>query len=141
MRPGSSGFIPTRSAPLGGLIPRLSPLHVSALALVLLASGCVSSEPGSVALDEVVRDQERYEGERLLLSGMVRTFEAGDGTRYVVLEDGASNRVLLRPASQAVNFTGATVCVRGTFAFDESTGRTLAIDSIRARPSAGCAST
>lgn len=63
---------------------------------------------------------------------MVTRIGESAGHTHYVLEDEMSNRVELLPKSSAAVWMGQEVVVTGRFDFQETRGRTLTIQSIRA---------
>jgi len=103
----------------------------AAAVLVVLAGGC--GGPSSVALADLARDHQAYEGERLELHGVVVEFagdEQANVPRHAVLQDPEAHRVELVPFERAQPHVGSTVRVVGTFQFEPGRGRLLRIDSI-----------
>lgn len=107
-------------------------LAAVALALPLLAA--CSAVP-SIPLGELAANQDRYTGELVRTSGIVRPFRDASGT-YYVLEDAAANRVELLPARSVADYAGRSITVVGTFAASDATGRALTIRSIDVAPPA-----
>jgi hypothetical protein len=110
---------------------------VGSFALLLIEMSCAEPAPQAVPLGVLARDQERYDGRELILMGRVRPIEDRDASRYFVLEDADSNRVLLEPTEDAEAFEHQAACVRGEFRFSESTGRRLEVGAIRLLPASG----
>ncbi len=102
------------------------------LAWVLVLAACQGG--GEVALADLARDAESYEGEEVTVRGTVVAFDAQEGAtrRHIVVEDEDSNRVELLPTSAAEPHVGATVEVTGIFTFDPSRGRAIEVSAIRA---------
>jgi hypothetical protein len=107
------------------------------LALLLVVIAC-GGDASSVSLADLVMHEGRYEGKTVAVSGRVRPFADEDGPTYYVLEDAASNRVMLLPAATAAPHDGAEVCVTGKFAFEEGRGRTLTVDGIEEVSEGAC---
>jgi hypothetical protein len=109
-----------------------------ALALLVQLTVACGSDASAVSLADLATHEGRYEGDTVAVTGHVRPFADEGGPTYYVLEDAASNRVMLLPAEAAAPHDGATVCVTGKFAFEEGRGRTLTVDSIEDASAAEC---
>jgi hypothetical protein len=99
--------------------------------LIALLTACGSSAGvASVSLAKLTSDQDRFDGSIVRTQGRLRAFEDPDGTRYVVLEDGHANRVLVEPLWAARRFLRARVTVVGCFDASPTSDRTLRASSI-----------
>lgn len=104
-------------------------IGVMLAALALAACGAVRT----ISLADLTTEQERFIGDTVRTSGVVREFLDPDGSRYYVLEDGAHNRVQLLPATTVARYDRLTVTVIGVFDVRPALGRVLEVQSIDAR--------
>ena len=78
-----------------------------ALTLLLLLSVACGGDASAVSLADLAAHEDRYEGDTVLVTGRVRPFTDEGQPPYYVLEDAASNRVMLLPAEAAAPHDGA----------------------------------
>ncbi len=98
------------------------------LSIALTAISCGDARY-QVTLAELAREQERFQGERIVTCGLVRNFqERGDS--YYVLEDEADNRVGVSPQSDVAAFVDRRLCVTGTFDVEPEFGRVIQVESV-----------
>jgi hypothetical protein len=97
--------------------------------LVLAACGAIPTIP----LRELAANQDRYAGELVRTSGVVRPFHDASGT-YYVLEDADANRVELLPARSVADYAGRSITVVGTFAASDTAGRVLTVSTVDVPP-------
>lgn len=103
------------------------------LICALLLAACQGGG-GDVAIADLARDPESYQGREVTVRGTVVAFDAADGAtrRHIAVEDAARNRVELLPISAAEPHVGRAVEVTGTFTFDPARGRAIEITTIEA---------
>ena len=88
-------------------------------------------QPANVPLDAIHRYTERYEGQRVQVSGVVRVFEDSKG-RYYVLEDAQKNRILLRTDLRQISRrVGFPITAVGVVGFADNEGIFLDVESLR----------
>lgn len=101
---------------------------LTAVALLgVLGAGC---GPSNVAVADLVTEHEAYDGEEIVLRGVVVDIDREDVRRHAVLQDQNANRVELAPFEEAQPHVGSIVEVTGKFEFDPERGRVMHIDSI-----------
>lgn len=101
---------------------------LTAAALVIaLGAGC---GPPSVSLAELVTEQRTYDGEEIVVRGVVIDVDQEGVRRHAVIQDQNANRVEVAPFEKAKPHVGSIVEVTGEFEFDPNRGRVLHVDSI-----------
>lgn len=95
--------------------------------LVALA-GC--GGPPSVALAELVTEQRAYDGEEIVVRGVVIDIDQEGVRRHAVVQDQDGNRVEIAPFEEVEPHVGAIVEVTGEFEFDPERGRVVHAESI-----------
>ena len=111
-----------------GLRRSLPALLLGAVGLVLAA--CASAdggEPRPVTLAELVAEQDRHDGTRVVVRGTVNTF---DDPRHYWIEDVEQHRVELVPEEVAEDLVGAQVEVVGRFSFRDDQGRVIEVEDL-----------
>lgn len=108
----------------------------SALAATLLlgtiVAGCGGrEETQAVPLDDLVRFAERYDGQRISTSGVVRTH---DTPEHYWIEDDKLNRVEVRPMARVEDLVGKTIRVQGAFSYSRDTGRVIRAEEVVRSP-------
>lgn len=101
---------------------------------LILALVSIACSPSTVTLDRLVADQERFIGDRVIVTGWVVSFEEPDGSVSFVLEDAEQHRVLLLPDNIGERHLGDSVAVTGRFDFDPDQGRILWVEEIHPTP-------
>lgn len=94
-------------------------------ALVLLtftSCGGDGPRPTELRLAELVRFADRYDGEVVVTTGIVRMFNQPE---HYWIQDEELNRVRIRPQSAVSEFRGEWIRVVGRFEYDPSTGRVI----------------
>lgn len=111
--------------------PRRLAAAAAAAGMAVVLAGC--GGPSSVALAELARDHAAYEGQTVVVRGVVVEFGSTEGVpQHAVLQDPDAHRVELVPFERAEPHLGSAVTVTGTFEFVSGRGRLLHIDSIEA---------
>jgi hypothetical protein len=101
------------------------------LGLIVLVAACGSNtDVASVSLARLTSNQEQFNGSIVRTQGRLRAFVDPDGTRYVVVEDGHANRVLVEPPWAARRFLPSRVTLVGCFTASPTSDRTLRASSI-----------
>jgi hypothetical protein len=100
---------------------------VLALLGALWLAGCSDGPPESVALAELVTEQDRYDGEQVVVDGVVRTYH--DPVHHWI-EDADLNRVELFPQAEVDPHVGDRVRVTGRFRFRDDEGRRIDVDDL-----------
>lgn len=99
------------------------------LLLALTATAC--GEPDSSAtelhLADLVRFQDRYDGDMVATSGRVNMF---DDPEHYWIEDDAINRVRVVPHEAVSDLVGRHVRVLGRFEYDSGEGRVITARSV-----------
>lgn len=98
-----------------------------AVLLVALGAGC---GPQSVSLAELVTEQRTYDGEQIVVRGVVIDVDQEGVRRHAVVQDQEANRVEVAPFETAEPHVGSIVKVTGEFEFDPERGRVMHIESI-----------
>lgn len=98
-----------------------------AVLLVALGTGC---GPQSVSLAELVTEQHTYDGEEIVVRGVVIDVDQEGVRRHAVVQDQEANRVEVAPFERAEPHVGSIVKVTGEFEFDPERGRVMHIESI-----------
>lgn len=109
-----------------------TPLAV-ALALTLSLGGCSSesNDASAVTLAQLVRFAERYDGQRVTVSGTVQSHP--DPEHYWI-EDDDLNRVAIQPARVVEGRVGESIRVRGAFRYSRDTGRIIQSEQVTPLP-------
>lgn len=109
---------------------------VLAVVLACLLAGLavardLTAGPERVSLAAIHRQTERYEGQRVAVTGVVRAFDDVGG-RYYVLEDAAAqDRILLRADSATLaGRVGCRCTAVGVVGFDERQGIYLEVKTL-----------
>lgn len=104
---------------------------LSVVALVTLLAGCEAEQPPAteIALDKLVDSAPRYDGERVVTSGVVSTHP--DLDHYWIEED-ERYRVGVRPRSAVSSHLGERVRVTGRFTYSGDEGRWLQAERVAA---------
>lgn len=110
-----------------GRHPATWPALTAVVLLGVLGAGC---GPSNVAVAELVTDHEAYDGEEIVVRGVVVDIDRDDVRRHAVVQDQNANRVELAPFEEAEPHVGSIVEVTGEFEFDPDRGRVMHIDSI-----------
>jgi hypothetical protein len=106
---------------------RLPCVVAAAVALVLIA-GCDAGErPVDVTLEQLVTEQERFEGARVSTEGTVRRY---DDPLHYWIEDATPHRVEVEPHGPFEDLVGQRVIVRGRFRFVEGQGRVIEVEDV-----------
>jgi hypothetical protein len=111
--------------------PPIAAPVIAGLALLLFAGACAGG-PRTVSLSELITQEDRLSGERILTTGVVQVIGESQGalTQHHVLQDTDANRVRLLPDDAVADYVGRVVQVEGTFAFDEEEGRRLHVETV-----------
>lgn len=118
-----NGGLPCRR---GRWAAALRALAAAAL-LVALGTGC---GPSTVSLADLVTEQHTYDGEEIVVRGVVIDIDQEGVRRHAVVQDQNANRVEVAPFEEAEPHVGSIVKVTGEFEFDPNRGRVLHIDGI-----------
>lgn len=95
--------------------------------LGVLGAGC---GPSNVAVADLVTEHEAYDGEEIVVRGVVVDIDREDVRRHAVVQDQNANRVELAPFEEAEPHVGSIVEATGEFEFDPDRGRVLHLTSI-----------
>jgi predicted small lipoprotein YifL len=109
------------------LTGRRSVLAVLLVAVSVAGCGLVTGGPHEVTPAELVEEQDRYDGEMVVVEGTVRTY---DDPRHYWIEDDHPNRVELEPHEAAAPHVGERVRVQGEFSFQDDVGRIITVDEL-----------
>lgn len=104
-----------------------SPALVLLLAIVASACGQTDSGATEVRLADLVRFQDRYDGEMVATTGVVNMFR--DPEHYWV-EDDDVNRVRVVPHEAVSGLVGQRVRVLGRFEYSSGEGRVITARSV-----------
>lgn len=109
--------------------PRLA-LYALLLGLTVVSCGPFAPGPTDVALEELVAEQESYDGQVVRTVGVVRSH---DEPLHYWIEDDHPNRVELVPHEAAEPFLGEHVRVLGPFSYSPDRGRWIDVEEIEIR--------
>lgn len=99
------------------------------LLLALTATACGETDSGAteLRLADLVRFQDRYDGDMVTISGVVNMF---DDPEHYWIEDDAINRVRVVPHEAVSEFVGQRVRVLGRFEYGSEKGRVITARSV-----------
>lgn len=108
---------------------RSAAILVALLALLaLLVAGCSGGGGTSaVTLEQLVAEQERYDGERVIVEGVLRDY---DDPRHYWIEDAVPNRVELVPHETVEELVGRELRVVGEFSYRDDRGRVITVEDV-----------
>ena len=102
-------------------------VFLAALVTPLLGCSSGSAEPRELALVDLKRFAERYDGERVAATGVVQRFE--DPLHYWI-EGPKGNRVAIVPVERVREHLDSEVRVVGAFTYDRTQGRRIEPESV-----------
>jgi len=96
--------------------------------MLLVMAGCGGESPAQeVRLLDLVRQVERFDGERIVTAGIVRSHP--DPEHYWI-EDEELNRVEIRPGERIAAHLGDRVQVTGRFSYAPDAGRVIEAEAV-----------
>lgn len=98
------------------------------LALAVSACGEADSATAELRLADLVRFQDRYDGDTVATSGVVHMF---DDPEHYWIEDDELNRIRIVPHDAVSELVGERVRVDGRFEYDPSQGRVIHAQGVR----------
>ncbi len=90
------------------------------------------NRPRRVSVHRLWLEHERYAGQRVLTTGVVRAFEAGTPDEYFVLDDGPNRIGLRTDGARLRQHLGRRVRATGTLTFKPGVGIFLDVETITA---------
>ncbi len=107
-------------------------LRRTAALLLLVATACgeADAQPTELAIADLARFAERYDGELVATRGVVQRF---DEPEHYWIEGPGGKRVAIHPATGVRDRVGEHVRVVGVFTYDRERGRRLVPRTIEPR--------
>lgn len=109
---------------------RIPALPCAGLVAALLVA-CNEPTPVRIDLDELKAYQADLDGQPVVVSGKLRTYDA---PRHYWIENESLDRVALEGDEDLAPLVGRTLEVSGVFRYDTVQGRRIEVDQLRALP-------
>jgi hypothetical protein len=103
------------------------PPMLAALVLLVLTACAGGGGTSAVTLEELVAEQERFDGERVIVEGVLREY---DDPRHYWIEDAVPNRVELEPHDAVEDLVGRELRVVGEFSYRDDRGRVITVEEV-----------
>jgi hypothetical protein len=103
------------------------PPMLVALVLVLLTACAGGGGTSAVTLEELVAEQERFDGQRVIVEGVLRDYA---DPRHYWIEDAVPNRVELVPHDAVEDLVGRELRIVGEFSYRDDRGRVITVEEV-----------